>query len=107
MIDMANMINRDTTLIALRIIEEESKRNRNYAACGGVRRAIKVVEELPVSGDIGVVSPKAFRFRAVEPWFKNGVTGRDVYRCSACNTVIGKTDAYCKHCGRKLEDRYE
>lgn len=27
------------------------------------------------------------------------------YACTACDGEVGKDDAYCSHCGAKLEDR--
>lgn len=49
----------------------------------------------------------AVRKRAVEPFFKGGVVGREVVRCGNCGQEeIGRGN-YCKGCGMRLVDKIE
>ena len=101
------LINKDTAFMALKIAEDDAKRAKAYATCGGIRKCQEIIQGLTGTQYEGVKSPKAVRVVQVEPWFKDGLTGRDVWRCSVCAQKISPKDKYCVNCGRKLEDRYE
>ena len=50
---------------------------------------------------------QAVRKRAVEPFFKGGVVGREVVRCGNCGQEEIGRGHYCKGCGRRLVDKLE
>ena len=47
----------------------------------------------------------ALRLVCLEPFFKDGAIGRDVYRCEKCGNRVGKYSRFCESCGRRLVDR--
>lgn len=44
------------------------------------------------------------REKAVEPFFKGGVVGREVVRCGYCGQEEIGRGKYCKMCGKRLVD---
>ena len=68
-----------------------------------VQECMQVVEEAKAKM-ISYQPEESQRVVCLEPFFEGGVIGREVYRCRKCRAQVGKHDAFCKACGRKLVD---
>ena len=89
----------------LRTIREAYLEKHKNAASGAVRECIDALEMMPkAEPEIKIITPEARRTVSVEPFFEGGQIGRDVYRCGHCRMKVGKHDAHCLRCGRKLVD---
>lgn len=89
----------------LQTLREAHLAENKRAAAAAVSGCIAALEAMPkVEPVIKVLSLEAERTVSVEPFFPGGAIGRDVYRCGHCRMKVGKHDAYCLRCGRKLVD---
>ena len=101
---MPTYIKKETAVVALKVIKQECSASKNIYGRIAVEDCIKAVKGLPEVDPEEITVPTAGRVMSLEPFFKNGFTGRDVWRCGACKRRIWQHDKYCPNCGRKLED---
>ena len=101
---MPTYIKKETAVVALKVLKQECSASKNIYGRIAVEDCIKAVNALPGVDPDGITVPKARRVVTLEPFFKDGATGRDVWRCGVCQRRIWRYDRYCPNCGRRLED---
>ena len=101
---MPTYIKKETAVVALKVLKQECSASKNIYGRIAVEDCIKAIRNLPEVEPEEIPVPTAGRVKRLEPFFKNGMTGRDVWRCGACKRRIWEHDRYCPQCGRKLED---
>jgi len=103
------LIQKEQALDRLELIKEECLAANKRVCAGTVQEAINSIssiKEIDLSGSKAVIETAEIVV-SLEPFFKGGQIGRDVYRCGKCWGRVDRHDRFCKACGRKLIIKYE
>ncbi len=94
-------IPKDEALRQLTLLRDGYELENKRAAASAVTNCLDVIGEMG-GKQISTEPEEAPMTVAAEPWWKDALTGRDVYRCGRCTRQVDKKDRYCRFCGRKL-----
>lgn len=94
------MIDFDKAKESLAAFRDELKEIKCHKSAGTVQRCIDRLMEIECEENAAPMT--AEKVAKVEPFFRGGQIGRDVWHCGSCDVVIDKHDRYCRGCGRKL-----
>ncbi len=103
---MEGLVSKKDVLSSLALIRDEYIAANKRVAANAAQECMQVVEKANTK-TISFQPEESNRIVCMEPFFKGGVIGRDVYRCGKRQGRIDKHDAFCKSCGRKLVGTYE
>ena len=100
---MEGYVSKKDVLGSMALIRDSYIEANKRVASNAVQECMQVVEEAKAKM-ISYQPEESQRVVCLEPFFEGGVIGREVYRCRKCRAQVGKHDAFCKACGRKLVD---
>ncbi len=98
---MDYFVSKKDVLSYLKLIKDNYAADNKRTASAVVQECMDAVEAAKTK-TISYQPEESKIVVSLEPFFENGVIGRDVYRCWRCSKRVDKHDAFCKSCGRKL-----